>query len=89
MRGDLGAVISGRARALKSLGGSMVAGPHGFTVDHEGNPWVTDVNDKQTKLAPRGIRPLRSSRRSTRKSTPAFSRIKAADLAVYIKLLAK
>jgi DNA-binding beta-propeller fold protein YncE len=37
-------------KLLKSLGGGLVAGPHGFTVDHDGNPWVTDVNDKQTVL---------------------------------------
>src|SRR5262249_170813 len=24
--------------------------PHGFTVDHEGNLWVSDVNDKETVL---------------------------------------
>jgi DNA-binding beta-propeller fold protein YncE len=37
-------------KLLKSLGSGMVANPHGFTVDHEGNLWVTDVNDKETIL---------------------------------------
>jgi DNA-binding beta-propeller fold protein YncE len=37
-------------KLLKSLGGGMVANPHGFTVDHEGNLWVSDVNDRQTVL---------------------------------------
>ena len=37
-------------KLLKSLGGGMFANPHGFTVDHEGNLWVSDVNDKETVL---------------------------------------
>jgi DNA-binding beta-propeller fold protein YncE len=37
-------------KLLKSLGGGMFVNPHGFTVDHEGNLWVSDVNDKQTVL---------------------------------------
>ena len=37
-------------KLLKSLGGGMFANPHGFTVDHEGNLWVSDVNDKETAL---------------------------------------
>src|SRR5712671_414140 len=37
-------------KLLKSLGGSMFVNPHGFTVDHEGNLWVSDVNDKETVL---------------------------------------
>jgi hypothetical protein len=37
-------------RLLKSLGAGMFVNPHGFTVDHEGNLWVSDVNDKETVL---------------------------------------
>jgi len=37
-------------KLLKSVGGGMVANPHGFSVDHEGNLWLTDVNDKETIL---------------------------------------
>ena len=37
-------------KLLKSLGGGMFANPHGFTVDHEGNLWVSDVNDRETIL---------------------------------------
>src|SRR5258705_6658231 len=37
-------------KLLKSLGGGMFVNPHGFTVDHEGNLWVSDVNDKETAL---------------------------------------
>jgi len=37
-------------KLLKSLGAGMFVNPHGFTVDHEGNLWVSDVNDKQTVL---------------------------------------
>src|SRR5256885_2425721 len=37
-------------KLLKSLGGGMFVNPHGFTVDHEGNLWVSDVNDKETVL---------------------------------------
>src|SRR5436190_4211296 len=37
-------------KMLKSLGAGMFVNPHGFTVDHEGNLWVSDVNDKQTVL---------------------------------------
>jgi hypothetical protein len=35
---------------LKALGADMFANPHGFTVDHDGNLWVSDVNDKETIL---------------------------------------
>jgi DNA-binding beta-propeller fold protein YncE len=35
-------------KLLKSLGAGMFVNPHGFTVDQEGNLWVSDVNDKQT-----------------------------------------
>jgi DNA-binding beta-propeller fold protein YncE len=37
-------------KLLKSFGGDMFVNPHGFTVDHEGNLWVSDVNDKETVL---------------------------------------
>src|SRR5262245_44212006 len=37
-------------KLLKSLGGGMFVNPHGFTVDHAGNLWVSDVNDKETVL---------------------------------------
>jgi NHL repeat len=37
-------------KLLRSLGGGMFANPHGFTVDKEGNLWVSDVNDRQTVL---------------------------------------
>src|SRR5258708_22501932 len=37
-------------KLLKSLGGGMFVNPHGFTVDHEGNLWDSDVNDKETVL---------------------------------------
>jgi hypothetical protein len=37
-------------KLLKSFGGGMFVNPHGFTVDHEGNLWVSDVNDKETVL---------------------------------------
>ena len=37
-------------RLLKSFGAGLFAYPHGFTVDHEGNLWVTDVNDAETVL---------------------------------------
>ena len=42
--------IDPTGKLLKSLGGGMFANPHGFTVDNEGNLWVSDVNDKQTVL---------------------------------------
>jgi hypothetical protein len=37
-------------KLLKGLGAGMFVNPHGFTVDHEGNLWVSDVNDKETVL---------------------------------------
>jgi DNA-binding beta-propeller fold protein YncE len=37
-------------KLLKSLGAGMFVNPHGFTVDREGNLWVSDINDKQTVL---------------------------------------
>jgi hypothetical protein len=37
-------------KLLKSFGAGMFGYPHGFTVDHEGNLWVSDVNDKDTVL---------------------------------------
>ena len=37
-------------KLLKSLRAGMFVNPHGFTVDHEGNLWVSDVNDKETVL---------------------------------------
>jgi hypothetical protein len=37
-------------RLLKSFGAGLFAYPHGFTVDQEGNLWVTDVNDAETVL---------------------------------------
>jgi hypothetical protein len=37
-------------KLLKSFGAGMFGYPHGFTVDHDGNLWVSDVNDKDTVL---------------------------------------
>src|SRR6516164_1954732 len=37
-------------KLLKSFGAGLFAYPHGFTVDHEGNLWVSDVNDVPTVL---------------------------------------
>jgi hypothetical protein len=37
-------------KLLKSFGAGLFAYPHGFTVDHAGNLWVTDVNDAETVL---------------------------------------
>jgi len=37
-------------RLLKSFGAGLFAYPHGFTVDHEGNVWATDVNDAEVVL---------------------------------------
>jgi hypothetical protein len=37
-------------KLLKSFGVGMFAYPHGFTIDPEGNLWVTDVNDAATVL---------------------------------------
>jgi len=34
----------------KSFGAGMFAYPHGFTVDADGNLWVSDVNDEETVL---------------------------------------
>ena len=35
---------------MKSFGAGLFAYPHGFTVDREGNLWVSDVNDAPTVL---------------------------------------
>jgi len=37
-------------RLLKSFGAGLFAYNHGFTVDGDGNLWVTDVNDQETIL---------------------------------------
>ena len=37
-------------KLLKAFGAGMFGYPHGFTVDRDGNLWVSDVNDKQTVL---------------------------------------
>ena len=37
-------------RLLKSFGAGLFAYPHGFTIDGDGNLWVTDVNDQETIL---------------------------------------
>ena len=37
-------------KLLKSLGSGMFVNPHRFTVDGEGNLWVSDVNGKETVL---------------------------------------
>jgi DNA-binding beta-propeller fold protein YncE len=37
-------------RLLKSFGAGLFAYPHGFTVDHDGNLWASDVNDEATIL---------------------------------------
>jgi DNA-binding beta-propeller fold protein YncE len=37
-------------RLLKSFGAGLFAYPHGFTVDPDGNLWVSDVNDELTVL---------------------------------------
>jgi DNA-binding beta-propeller fold protein YncE len=37
-------------KLLKSLGAGMFVNPHGFAVDHEGNLWVSDINDKESVL---------------------------------------
>jgi DNA-binding beta-propeller fold protein YncE len=37
-------------KLLKSFGAGLFAYPHGFTVDGNGNLWVTDVNDQETIL---------------------------------------
>src|SRR5262245_3425606 len=37
-------------KLLKSLGVGLFAYNHGFTIDREGNLWVTDVNDQETIL---------------------------------------
>lgn len=37
-------------KLLKSLGAGLFAYPHGFTMDADGNLWVTDVNDQETIL---------------------------------------
>ena len=37
-------------KLLKSFGAGLFAYPHGFTVDGDGNLWVSDVNDAETIL---------------------------------------
>jgi DNA-binding beta-propeller fold protein YncE len=37
-------------KLLKSFGAGLFAYPHGFTIDADGNLWVSDVNDKATVL---------------------------------------
>jgi 6-bladed beta-propeller len=37
-------------KLLKSFGAGIFAYPHGFTMDHEGNLWTSDVNDAETVL---------------------------------------
>src|SRR3984957_17038916 len=37
-------------KLLKSLGVGLFAYPHGFTIDGDGNLWVSDVNDEATVL---------------------------------------
>jgi len=37
-------------KLLKSFGAELFAYPHGFTVDQDGNLWVSDVNDETTVL---------------------------------------
>ena len=37
-------------KLLKSFGAGLFAYPHGFTIDREGNLWVSDVNDEATVL---------------------------------------
>src|ERR1043165_1341137 len=37
-------------KLLKSFGAGLFAYPHGFTVDDDGNLWVSDVNDEATVL---------------------------------------
>jgi hypothetical protein len=37
-------------KLLRSFGSGLFAYPHGFTIDRDGNLWVTDVNDQETIL---------------------------------------
>jgi NHL repeat-containing protein len=37
-------------KLLRSFGSGLFAYPHGFTIDRDGNLWVTDVNDSETIL---------------------------------------
>jgi 6-bladed beta-propeller len=37
-------------KLLKSFGAGLFAYPHGFTIDRDGNLWVSDVNDQDTVL---------------------------------------
>ncbi|HYM18111.1 MAG TPA: peptidyl-alpha-hydroxyglycine alpha-amidating lyase family protein [Micropepsaceae bacterium] len=37
-------------KLLKSFGAGLFAYPHGFTLDQQGNLWVSDVNDEETIL---------------------------------------
>src|SRR5204862_1463678 len=37
-------------KLLKSFGAGLFAYPHGFTIDGDGNLWVSDVNDAHTIL---------------------------------------
>ena len=45
---NLGIRPSGKL--LKSFGVGLFAYNHGFTIDRDGNLWVTDVNDQETIL---------------------------------------
>jgi hypothetical protein len=42
--------FSASGQLLKSFGAGLFAYPHGFTVDHDGNLWATDVNDAEAIL---------------------------------------
>ncbi len=42
--------IRSLGQAAKSFGAGLFAYPHGFTIDGQGNLWVTDVNDEATVL---------------------------------------
>ena len=37
-------------KLLESFGQGLLAFPHGFHIDHDGNVWVSDANDKETVL---------------------------------------
>jgi DNA-binding beta-propeller fold protein YncE len=37
-------------KLVRSFGSGLFAYPHGFTMDQDGNLWVTDVNDEETIL---------------------------------------
>jgi DNA-binding beta-propeller fold protein YncE len=42
--------FSASGQLLRSFGAGLFAYPHGFTVDHDGNLWATDVNDADSIL---------------------------------------